>query len=124
MNDLNSILLEGTLAKDPELSPDANGGSRCFLSIASDRYVRRGDRMEKEITGVHAYTEGKLAGQCMAQGHQGRKIRVVGRLKTLHGKDTGGRDAERVIIEAEHVEFRPEPAVKKEPAQSHESFER
>ncbi|MDR0601517.1 MAG: single-stranded DNA-binding protein [Treponema sp.] len=111
---MNSVLLEGTLTRDPELSQDANGRPQCLLLITSDRYLRRENSMEKQTTGIHVYTKGKMAEQCMRLFRAGRKIRVVGCLQALSGKNAEGRDMSRLVIDAEHLEVKSEITKKQE----------
>jgi single-strand DNA-binding protein len=124
LNDLNSVLLEGTLTKDPALSHDAKGKPHCFLVIASERYLQQETGMEKQTTAMHVYTKGRLAEQCMKLCREGRKIRVVGRIQTLGGKNAQGLDAAQVVIEAEHVEVKPELTRKQEKGPSYDSLSR
>jgi single-strand DNA-binding protein len=124
MNDLNSVLLEGTLTKDPVLSHDQNGTPNCLLSIASERYLKRKNGIEKQTTAMCVYTHGKMAEQCAKLCHQRRKIRVVGCLQTLRGKNEEGRGMAQVVIDAEHVEIKPELTAKQEKEPSHDFFSR
>jgi single-strand DNA-binding protein len=41
-------------------------------------------------------------------GHKGRGVRVVGRLKQERWQNAEGQAQSKVVIVAEHVEFRPE----------------
>jgi single-stranded DNA-binding protein len=124
MHDLNSVLLEGTLTNDPVLSRDKNGVPHCLLIITSERYRKREDGMEKRALATYVDTKSKLAEQCMQHCHQGSKIRVVGSLQMLRGKDAEGRDIAQIGIDAEHLEVRPELTKKQEKEPAHESFER
>jgi single-strand DNA-binding protein len=122
MNDLNSVLLEGTLTNVPELSRDRRGVPHCLLVIASERYLKQENGIEKRTTTMNIHMEGKMAEQYVKLCHQGRKIRVVGCLQNLKGKNEEGRDVAQVVIHAEHMEVRPELPVKQEKEQSHDFF--
>jgi single-strand DNA-binding protein len=124
MNDLNSVLLEGTLTKDPVCSRDGKGVPRCLLSVASERYLKGENGMEKQTTGIQILTKGKTAEQCAKRCRQGGKIRAVGSLRILRGKDAEGRDAAQAVIDAEYVEIKPEMTAKQEKEPSHEFFSR
>ena len=113
MNSLNSILIEGNLVRDPEYKETANGTALCTFSIASNRYYRRDDSQEKEVSFIDVQAWAKIAENCKNLGHKGRGVRVVGRLKQERWNDKHGKALSRIIIVAEHIEFRP--AVKKEP---------
>jgi single-strand DNA-binding protein len=51
---------------------------------------------------------GKLAEQVNNLGHKGRVVRVVGRLKQERWQDRDGKAQSKVVIVAEHTEFRPD----------------
>jgi single-strand DNA-binding protein len=64
--------------------------------------------LEREVGFFDVETWAKLAELCYNLGHKGRGVRVVGRLKQSRWNDTEGNSRSKVIIVAEHVEFRPE----------------
>ncbi|MDR2717694.1 MAG: single-stranded DNA-binding protein [Treponema sp.] len=107
MNNLNSILLEGNMMKDPLLRSTPKGISICTFSLASNRYFRRETGFEKEVGFFDIETNGKLAEACYDTGKKGRGCRVVGRLKQDRWVDNENKQCSKVFIVAEHVEFRP-----------------
>jgi single-strand DNA-binding protein len=108
MNNLNSILIEGNLVRDPEFRITPKGTAVCTFSIASSRYFKRDSGMEKEVSYFNVESWGKLAEQANNLGHKGRSIRVVGRLKQDRWQDREGKAQSEVVIVAEHAEFRPD----------------
>jgi len=64
--------------------------------------------MEKEVSFFDVETWAKLAEACNEKGKKGRGVRVVGRLKQDRWNDNEGKQRAKVVIVAEHVEFRPE----------------
>lgn len=108
MNNLNSILIEGNLAKDPILRTTPRGTQVCTMCIASNRYYKQDSGFEKEVSFFFVETWGRLAEACCARGKKGRGVRVVGRLKQERWTDSDGKLRSKVTIVAEHVEFRPE----------------
>jgi single-strand DNA-binding protein len=112
MNNLNSILIEGNLVRDPVYRETAKGTPLCTFSIASNRFYKQGELLEKEVSYFEVETWSKLAQSCGDLGHKGRGVRVVGRLKQERWNDTGGKARSKVTIVAEHVEFRPETGVR------------
>jgi primosomal replication protein N len=81
MNNLNSILIEGNLVRDPEFRSTPKGTALCKFSLASNRFFRQDSDLEKEVSFFEAEAWGKLAETCNNQGRKGRGVRVVGRLK-------------------------------------------
>ena len=107
MNNLNSVLLEGNLCRDPELRYTPKGTPVCTLVLASNRsYKVEGERQE-EVSFVETTTWGKLATVCAEHLAKGRGVRVVGRLKQDRWEDSEGNARAKVVIVAEQVEFQP-----------------
>ena len=108
MNNLNSILIEGNLVRDPLLRSTQKGTQVCTMSLASNRYYKQDTGFEKEVSFFDVETWAKLAEACYSKGKKGRGVRVVGRLKQNRWSDPEGKSHSKVTIVAEHVEFRPE----------------
>ena len=108
MNNLNSILIEGNLVRDPILRTTPKGTQICVMSLASNRFYKQDTGYEKEVSFFEVESWSKLAEACYNKARKGRGIRVVGRLKQSRWTDTDGKSRSRVIIVAEHVEFRPD----------------
>ncbi|GAB6391181.1 MAG: single-stranded DNA-binding protein [Treponematales bacterium] len=108
MNNLNSILIEGNMVRDPALKATPKGTQVCTFSLASNRYYRQDSQLAKEVSFFEVESWAKLAESCHSQGRKGRGVRVVGRLKQDRWNGSDGKSHSRVTIVAEHVEFRPE----------------
>jgi single-strand DNA-binding protein len=109
MNNLNSILIEGNLVRDPETRTTPKGTAVSTFSIASNRYFKQDSGMEKEVSFFNVETWAKVAETVGKLGRKGRGVRVVGRLKQERWNDKDGKPQSKVVVVAEHVEFRPEP---------------
>jgi single-strand DNA-binding protein len=108
MNNLNSILIEGILVRDPLLRTTAKGTSLCTFSLASNRFFKQDSKLEREVGFFDVETWAKLAEHCYNLGRKGRGVRVVGRLKQDRWTGQDGKAHSRVSIVAEHVEFKPD----------------
>ena len=107
MNNLNSVLIEGNLTKDPELSYTPNEKAVCKLRLATNRYYKQGDEPQEEASFFDVTVWGRQAEACAEYLKKGRGIRVVGRLKQERWEAQDGSERSRVAIIAEHVEFKP-----------------
>ena len=107
MNNLNSILIEGNLVRDPEPKTTTKGATLCNMTIATNRFLKQEADFEKEVSYFNVETWSKLAENCLNLGRKGRGVRVVGRLKQERWNDSEGKSRSRVVIVAEHIEFRP-----------------
>jgi len=125
MNNLNSILAEGSMVRDPLLRSTPKGTAVCTFTIATCRFHRNGDGFEKEVSFFNVETWAKLAESCYQLGKKGKGVRVIGRLKQDRWQDKDGKSHEKIVIVAEHVEFRPD--IKKnadaEPEEAQEAIE-
>jgi len=108
MNNLNSILIEGNLVRDAEYRTTPKGTPVCKFTIASNRFYKQENVMEKEVSFVDIESWGKLAEIVNTKGRKGRGVRVVGRIKQERWQNSEGKAMSRIIIVAEHAEFRPE----------------
>jgi single-strand DNA-binding protein len=109
MNNLNSVLIEGNLVRDSLLKTTPKGTQICVFTLASNRYYRQEGGYEQEVGFFDVECWGKLAQPVYQQAHKGRGVRVVGRLKQDRWTGADEKFHSRIIIHAEHVEFRPSP---------------
>lgn len=108
MNNLNTVLIEGTLTRDPERRQMTTDVTYCRLAVANNRYYadRTGTwKQETSFFTIHVY--GNVAETCMKYLRKGRGIRVVGRLKQYRFQNDG-MAREMVYVIAEHIEFQPD----------------
>jgi single-strand DNA-binding protein len=122
MNNLNSILIEGNMVREPQYRTTPKGTPVCTFSLASNRFFRQDNGYEREVSFFDVETWAKLADTCNNLGKKGRGVRVVGRLKQDRWTGNDGKPRSRISIVAEHVEFRPE--FKKEPNHDNGSVEK
>ena len=108
MNNLNNVIIEGNMTRDPEFRETAKGAALCTFSIAANRFFKQADEMTKEVSYFDVQTWAKLAESCRNLGRKGRGVRVVGRLKQERWNGSDGKAHSKVSIVAEHVEFRPD----------------
>ena len=105
MNSLNSVLVEGNLTRDPDISNTPKGTSVCAFGIASNRYYKYDNDLQHEVSFFEVESWSRVAESCAEYLHKGR---VVGRLRQDRWQDQEGNPRSRVKIVAEHVEFKPE----------------
>jgi len=108
MNNLNSVLVEGNLVRDPLYRTTPKGRPVCTFSLASNRYRKHASGLEEDVSFFNIEAWAELAESCNNQGRKGRGVRVVGRLKQGRWKDGEGKSRSKVFIVAEHIEFRPD----------------
>lgn len=109
MNNLNSIILEGNLTKDPVMDSTPKGTAVCHFTVASNRYYKTEGERQEEVGFFEVEVWSRLAETCNEYLTKGRGVRVVGRLKQDRWKNPEGEPRSRIHIVGEHVEFRPKP---------------
>ena len=107
MNNLNSILMEGNLTREPELRYTPAGMPLCTLVVSTVRTYKLDGAPVEEVSFIEAVTAGKLATVCAEHLSKGRGVRLVGRIKQERWEDVAGESRWKVVIVAEHVEFQP-----------------
>jgi single-strand DNA-binding protein len=94
VNDLNSLLIEGTLVGDPASQEYGDVVESCTFTIVSHRITSTETR--ETVLPVRVY--GTLGANCAEYLRKGRGVRIVGSIAV---------DAESLVVIGEHVEFRP-----------------
>ena len=113
MNMLNSIILEGVVESDAT-SKMLGGITVSTMPISVKRNYRNSDGSESEETSLFdVETYGNTAVSVYKYAKKGQGIRVVGRLKQKRWEQDG-LTMSKVIVIAEHVEYKFSPAKKEE----------
>jgi single-strand DNA-binding protein len=84
------------------------GAAVCAFVLASNRYFKQDEEMQKEVSFFEVTTWSRLAEVCGEYLKKGRGVRVVGRLKQDRWTSPEGQTRSKVSIVAEHVEFKPQ----------------
>ena len=106
MNQLNVILIEGNLARDPQLKYSSAGKAVCSFAIGVNRSWKKDGQWVNEASFFDVDAWGKLAETCAQYQRKGSGVRVVGSLRQDRW-EADGVQRSRVKIIAEHVEFMP-----------------
>lgn len=114
MNMLNSIILEGDITKVGTLECQFTDVPQITVIIAVERTFRgsKGNTVS-EVSEFEVIAYGKTAEFLSKKGVKGQGIRVVGRLKQFKWLD-GEKELSKVIVVAEHIEYKPKKSQKKE----------
>jgi Single-strand binding protein family len=92
MNNLNSILIEGNLVKDPELSYTSKGTAVCKFTVACNRAFKQDDQLQKEDAargGVRRILEEGPGSPGGGQAEQNRWTRPMAPRQVHRGPDQG-----------------------------------
>ena len=101
---MNSVILIGRLARDPELSYTPNTQAAvCRFTIAVDRPKRDGQDQGADFIRITVW--GRQAEACDRYLSKGRLISVQGRIQTGSYKDRNGQTVYTTDVVADRVEF-------------------
>lgn len=108
MNNINCLVVEGNVVRQPEFKTTPHGYPICKIPIAVNHFYKKAasGEYEKEVSFFEVETFGKLAEVCAKYSQKGRGMSVVGRIKQNRWKTEEGKNASRVTIIAEKVEFK------------------
>ncbi len=109
MNQLNNIILEGTLINEPEVvAKSAVTNSRLVkFTIANDRFykdVNGNSKQETLFLVIQCW--GELGEKALATIHKGMVVRTVGRLMMCRWESKTGEKRSTVEIVCNHIEYR------------------
>ncbi len=109
MNQLNNIILEGTLVNEPEVVAKSTvTNSRLVkFTIANDRYykdVNGNPRQETLFLVIQCW--GELGEKALMSIHKGMVVRTVGRLMMCRWESKTGEKKSTVEIVCNHIEYR------------------
>ena len=101
---MNSVILIGRLARDPELSYTPNTNTACCrFNLAVDRPRRNGEDQGADFIRITVW--GRQAETCDRYLAKGRQIAVMGRIQTESYKNRNGETVYTTDVVAERVEF-------------------
>ena len=100
LNDLNTVMVEGNLARDPELKYTPSGTAICTFSIGTNRSYRKDGEWKKEVSFFDIVLWAKLAEHFAEKLIKGTRVRVIGSLKQERW-ETDGKTRSRVVIVAD-----------------------
>lgn len=104
MNDLNTVMIEGNLTRDPELNYLPNGTAKCGFSIGVNRSYRHNGEWKKEASFFDIVVWAKLAEHYAEKLSKGTRVRVIGSLRQERW-EKDGKTYSRVCITADHVDY-------------------
>ena len=110
MNQLNSILLEGTVVNDPEVVASGISTQKKLVKfvLANDRYWRdRTGAMQKDTLFIPVQCWGTLGDRCLERIRKGMSVRSLGRLHMCRWESKNGEKKRSMEVFCTHLEFRP-----------------
>ncbi len=104
MNNINYIVIQGRLCRDPIVRHLASGSTVANFSLAANtRYKSRSGETAEETAFINCTVWGKLA-EWLAEHHKGELLLVQGRMKT-ETWDQAGNTQSRLVVICDEVHF-------------------
>ena len=113
MNQLNNLLIEGTVIDTPEIIARGkeSGANLVKFTIANDRYYKDINGKSKQDTlFLVCQCWGDLGEKILKRIEKGMLVRAVGRLKMERWKTKTGENRSTVELVCSHIEYRAEKA--------------
>jgi single-strand DNA-binding protein len=118
-NDINNVILNGRLVRDPETKVLKNGTTVCNFSIANGRTYKVGEEKKEYTNFFNVQAFGKFAETIATYCTKGQQLSIVGRLQyRTWEKDGQKRSAIDIVLENFQFLAKPNGGVqaKNEPA--------
>ena len=109
MKDLNIMLVEGNLVRDPELKETETGLSYCKFSIANHQSFKKNGEWVNDVNFMNVVTWSKVAETCSKFLKKGDRIRVRGRVDQDKYVNKEGKNVTTYELSAQNVDFLPRP---------------
>lgn len=111
MNQLNNLILEGTVINEPEAVAKSTTSNERLIkfTIANDRYYLDSNKTPKQETlfmVVNCW--GELGEKVLATIHKGKILRAVGRLFQTRWVTKTGEHKSSIELDCNHIEYRIE----------------
>ena len=100
---MNNIIITGRLTKDPELRTTNSGTEVCNITVAVDRFAKKGE--EKKADFIDCTVWSKSGVFVSTYFKKGDGIVIRGRLESRKWVDNDGKNRIAWEVVAEHIEF-------------------
>ena len=107
MKNLNFILVEGNLVRDPEYRTTESGLPMCRFTVANNYSFKRNDEWVNDVNFINIVTWSKTAENCGQYLKKGHPVRIKGRIDQSYVKREDGRSVNMIDVVAQSVEFLP-----------------
>jgi len=114
MKDLNILLIEGNLVRDPELRETDTGLPFCRFSIANHRSYKKSGEWVNDVNFINAVVWGRVAENCTRFLKKGDKVRAKGRIEQDNYVNKEGHKVTTYELSARSVDFLEKPKKREE----------
>jgi len=119
MTDLNMVLIEGNLGREPELKYTSNGTAVCKFSLACNYSKKQGDEWKSIPVWIDVTAWEKTAELVSQNCHKGQRVRVFGKLR-VDSWESEGQKRSKMYVLADRVEWWPKKEQQRQPGEDSE----
>ncbi|NPU99761.1 MAG: single-stranded DNA-binding protein [Brevinematales bacterium] len=106
-NNVNILVLQGGVVREPELVYTASGLAKSTFPIANNCVAFKSGTKEQEVNYFDVVAWGKLAEICGTYLKKGTRVIISGKLRQSRWKNDEGKTRTRVSIIAQDIKFLP-----------------
>lgn len=118
MKNLNFLIIEGNLVRDPELKETDSGLPMCKFTLANNQDYKKDGALVKNVNYFDVVTWSRTAETCHQYLKKGSPVRVKGRLDQSSYKTEDDRRITVIDVIAQSVDFLPRNRKHDEAAQA------
>jgi single-strand DNA-binding protein len=107
MKNLNFIIVEGNLVRDPDYRVTETGLPMCRFTLANNYSFKKNDQWVTDVNFINIVCWARTAENCGTYLKRGHPVRVKGRIDQSYIKHEDGHGINMVDIVAQSVEFLP-----------------
>jgi len=107
MKNLNFIIVEGNLVRDPDYRVTEAGLPMCRFTLANNYSFKKNDQWVTDVNFINIVCWARTAENCGMYLKRGHPVRVKGRIDQSYIKREDGHGINMIDIVAQSVEFLP-----------------
>lgn len=107
MKNLNFIIVEGNLVRDPEYRVTEVGLPMCRFTVANNYSYKKNDQWINDVNFINIVSWGRTAENCGQYLKKGHSVRIKGRVDQTYLKREDGHSISMIDVVAQTVEFLP-----------------
>jgi single-strand DNA-binding protein len=107
MKQLNLVVIEGNLTRDPDFRPTDKGLPMCRFGLANNYSYKKDEDWVKNTSFFNVVAWSKVAETCGRFLKKGHGVRVHGRLDQKKYTNADGKEVSGIDLIAQSVEFLP-----------------
>ncbi len=102
---INMVIIEGRIVRDPEFSKIQSGTSMCKFSLANNKYYYKNNQVQNDVSFFDFVSWGKLAESAALNIHKGVHVLITGEVRQSVYKTKAGENRSKIYILALEIKY-------------------